>query len=140
MTRPDNTGFAPRGQRTPRGEQPRHTIEADDPNLRADAKQPMIPSAEIPEEKRLETLLWNRLSCNCLILFALIHVLRKHGGVQTDEDYTEAINGEAFTLGSKHLPYMFRHSRLPTAESRRHMQKDSSDAPFRSPAIERDPA
>ena len=43
---------------------------------------------------------------------ALIHVLRKHGGIQTDADYAEIMNNDMFTLGSKHLSYIFRHNRL----------------------------
>ena len=43
---------------------------------------------------------------------ALIHVLRQHGGIQTDADYAEIMNNDMFTLGSKHLSYIFRHSRL----------------------------
>jgi hypothetical protein len=43
----------------------------------------------------------------------LIHVLRKHGGVQTDNFYATNVNDPVFELGSKPLSYVFRHSRLP---------------------------
>ena len=44
---------------------------------------------------------------------AVIHVLRKHGGVQTDNDYVAIMNDIVFEPGSKHFSYVFRRSRLP---------------------------
>lgn len=121
-TRPDSTGFAPKGERTPRGETPRRSSRGgrpectgrhrkyNDSTLRDEKGYALRDSfIEAAFKQPLDLVRGNSVA----FVEAVIHVLRKHGGVQTDNDYVAIMNDIVFEPGSKHFSYVFRRSRLP---------------------------
>ena len=126
--RPDSTGFTPRGERTPRGEHPRHTPRVGRPEStgKRHANDDFVLRDSQGKEfrdKLIEYAFMQPLDIvrgnSAAFVEALIHVLRKHGGVQTDADYAEIVNDAIFTLGSISIcPMYFVTADRPTKTDR----------------------
>ena len=104
--------IAPRGFRSPRGHRPQHTPRGgyQDRRQTRDTRTPEARSRVIDDAfgAPLDSVQPNsRVFAECIS-----QVLRKQSGIKTKEDHDSALADSHFETMSRHLSYIFRHTKL----------------------------
>ena len=111
-----NAGSTPRGHRTPRGQRPQHTPRggrsdfSDRRQTDNDDSQKEIRTRGI-EDAFNASIHQIRINNVCFVQ-CILQVLRRQAGVQTERDHDDALQDRWLEKGSRHLSYLFRHTKL----------------------------
>ena len=104
--------YTPRGFRSPRGNRPQHTPRGGNPDRRQNRDTRTYESRSRVIDDAFGAPLDSVQSNSRIFAECISQVLRKQSGIKTKEDHDSALADSHFETMSRHLSYIFRHTKL----------------------------
>ena len=104
--------YTPRGFRSPRGNRPHHTPRGGNPDRRQSRDTRTYESRSRVIDDAFGAPLDSVQSNSRIFAECISQVLRKQSGIKTKEDHDSALADSHFETMSRHLSYIFRHTKL----------------------------
>ena len=104
--------YTPRGFRSPRGNRPHHTPRGGNPDRRQTRDTRTYESRSRVIDDAFGAPLDSVQSNSRIFAECISQVLRKQSGIKTKEDHDSALADSHFETMSRHLSYIFRHTKL----------------------------
>ena len=104
--------YTPRGFRSPRGDRPHHTPRGGNPDRRQTRDTRTYESRSRVIDDAFGAPLDSVQSNSRIFAECISQVLRKQSGIKTKEDHDSALADSHYETMSRHLSYIFRHTKL----------------------------